>query len=54
MAKKKQKTNLEKAELYNSILNSTVSSGSLEGIVMSPQAAQEMLRKVLIKIGKSV
>jgi len=54
MAKKKQKTNFEKEELYNSILNSTIASGSLEGIVISPQAAQKMLQKVLIKIGKSV
>lgn len=54
MAKKKQQTNLEKAELYRSILNSTIASGSLEGIIISPHAAQEMLQKVLIKIEKSL
>lgn len=54
MAKNREKVNPKKIELYNSILNSTIASGSLEGIVIPPKVAQEMLEKVLIKIRKSV
>jgi len=46
--------NQEKAELYNSILNSTIASGSLEGINISKEDAQKMLQRVLLKIEKSL
>ncbi|UTA67009.1 hypothetical protein [Emticicia sp. 21SJ11W-3] len=54
MRKKKQTLSPERTELYNSILNSTIASGNLEGINITKEDAQKMLQRVLIKIEKSL